>query len=192
MPTIWKRRVALMAAVGFLVAIPVWLAIRDDDDEPGPAVESPPTTATTAEPKVGEGRNDSGLGVRYRLPKGWRDKKEASAIRLTSRDRSAHIVIAAPAPVSEADEVLDDAIVAFRRNYEDVKVAPGSGRKIGGRKAKGAVITASTGDASLRAIVAVATGKENAYLVEIFTGADTAGKTLREAQVALNSLRLTR
>jgi hypothetical protein len=53
------------------------------------------------------------------------------------------------------------------------------------------VIAAKTPDGNeLRIVVAVAKGKKRAYLVEVFTAANAPVERVREAQVALNSLRL--
>jgi hypothetical protein len=99
-------------------------------------------------------------------------------------------VIAAPAPAADADAVLEQALGAFEAEYDDVEIAPGSGREIGGIEAKGAVVEATRAGEKLRVIVAVAPGKEHAYLVEVFTTTEISAERLREAQVVLNSLEL--
>jgi hypothetical protein len=175
-----------MLAVGFAVAVPLTLLIDSGGDSDGSGAS--PGTETV--PGLEAGASDEGLGVRYRLPQGWVEEKKESAIRLRSPDASAEIVIAAPAPAAQADAVLDDALAAIRRGYEDVEVTPGAGRQIGGLDAKGAVITATADRTPLRIVVAVAPGGGRAYLVEVFTAAGIEAGRLREAQVALNSLRL--
>lgn len=187
--TIWKRRVVLMALVGLAVAVPLTLLLAGDDPE-APDPTAVMTTPIEPPPQLSEADRDDSLRVRYRVPKGWKESKQASAIRLRSRDSTAEIVIAAPAPAGEADGVLDEALAAIRDGYEAVEVSPGSGRKIGGLKAKGAVISAKSDGAELRIVVAVAPGDKHAYLVEVFTAAGVSGERLREAQVALNSLEL--
>ena len=188
MSTIWKRRLVLMAVVGVLVAIPLTFLLRGDDDGEG-ATPATPTT-TLPEPKLGAAKSDRGLEIDYRLPEGWSESKKESAIRLASDDHAVQIVIAAPADASEAPGVLADTLSAIRRGYEDVHMSHGSGKKVGGLKAKGAVVRASTGDVDLRILVAVAAGDERAYLVEVFTGNDVSPLDLRDAQAALNSLKL--
>lgn len=176
-----------MAVVGLLVAIPVTLLIRDGDDT-GSSLPESATTAVQAPPKVGPQEDDPGLAVSYRVPKDWEESKESSAIRLSSPDSSAEVVVAAPAPAADSDLLLEQTLDAFRAQYDDVEVAPGSGREVGGIEAKGAVVTAAQGDAELRILVAVAPGEERAYLVEVFTTPGVSAERLREAQVALNSL----
>ena len=176
-----------MAVVGLLVAVPITLLLRDGDGDEEPAANQ---TATTAQdpPETGPGVEDSDLGVTYRIPGDWEESKEASAIRLRSPDSSAQVVIAAPAPAADADALLAQTLEAFEAQYEDVDVAPGSGREIGGIEATGAVVQATRDGAELRILVAVVPGEERAYLVEVFTTAGVSGDRLREAQAALNSL----
>jgi hypothetical protein len=183
--TVWRRRVLLMAVVALLVAIPVTIAIRGGDDEDGSSTSvatSPPLTPVVS---------NKGLKVSYQIPEGWRESKKAKAIQLQTRDRSALIAIAAPAAASRAGSLLDDTLATFHSEYKGVEIRPGSGKQVGGLDAKGAVITANSPDGNqLRIVVAVAKGKKRAYLVEVFTAADAPVERVREAQVALNSLRL--
>jgi hypothetical protein len=98
--------------------------------------------------------------------------------------------IAAPADPSEVSGVLHRALLAIRDGYDDVEVSRGSGKKVGGLDAKGAVIRAKSSGTGLRIIVAVAAGDERAYLVEVCTADDVGPDDLRSAQAALNSLKL--
>jgi predicted Zn-dependent protease len=183
--TIWRRRVLLMGVVALLVAIPATILIRAGDDD-GDA-ESPVATA----PPLNEAVANKGLDVTYQVPEGWNESKKAKAIQLQSEDRSVLIAIAAPAAASKAGPLLDDTLASIRSGYKNVEVQPGSGKQVGGLDAKGAVISAKTPDGNeLRIVVAVAKGKKRAYLVEVFTAASADPERVREAQVALNSLRL--
>ena len=180
-----------MLAVGLVIAVPVTaLLLSDDDTDEAPPAPLPIAQSSPSTPALGAGGHDRGLNVSYRIPSGWTAKKEASAVRLRSGDHSAEIVIAAPAQASEAGNVLDEALAAIRKGYGEVEVAPGSGREIGGLEARGAVVTATTSGVELRILVAVASGRGRTYLVEVFTTAAISAPRLREAQIALNSLRL--
>ena len=182
--TIWRRRVLLMAVVALVVAIPATMLIRGGDDD---ETETPVATAPPLNPAVA----NKGLDVTYQVPQGWTERKKAKAIQLQSEDKSVLIAIAAPAKASSAGPLLDDTLGAFRSGYKNVEVQPGSGKQVGGLDAKGAVISAKTPDGNdLRIVVAVAKGDKRAYLVEVFTAANAALERVREAQVALNSLRL--
>ena len=86
---IWRRRVALMAMVGLLIALPLTLLLRDGDDDEQPSAGQAAGTAAQAPPDVGPDVEDPGLGVTYRLPGDWSESKQASAIRLSSPDSSA-------------------------------------------------------------------------------------------------------
>ena len=179
----------LMAVLGLVVAIPLTLLLRDGDgDESAPAGSA--TTTAPAPPPLGPAAEDRGIGVSYRVPEGWEESKQASAIRLSSPDSDAEVVIAAPAPAADADALLEQTLDAFRTQYDDVEIAPGAGRDVGGIEAKGAVVQATKGGEALRVLVAVAAGQERAYLVEVFTTDGVSAESLREAQVALNSLEL--
>jgi hypothetical protein len=189
MSTIWKRRAALMGVIGVLVAIPLTLILHGGDDD-GEAAPTAKTTTTLPEPELGSAKSDSGLDIDYRVPEGWSEQKKESAIRLASRDQAAQIVIAAPAAASDADGVLDQTLASIRDGYDNVEITPGSGKRVGGLEAKGAVIRASSKGTGLRILVAVAAGEEHAYLVEVFTADDVGPADLRSAQAALNSLKL--
>lgn len=177
-----------MAVVGLLVAIPITLLLRDGDESAAPSSGAP--TLAQPPPAFGPGVEDESLHVEYRVPQGWEESREASAIRLSSPDSSAEIVIAAPAPATDADALLEQTLQAFESQYDEVDVAPGSGRTIGGLEAKGAVVRASVEEEELRILIAVAPGERRAYLVEVFTTAGVSAQRLREAQAAINSLRL--
>jgi predicted Zn-dependent protease len=182
--TIWRRRALLMLIVALLVAIPVTILIRGGDDEES----APPTVAA---PALNPGVQSRALDVRYQVPEGWKESKKAKAIQLLSTDRSVLIAIASPALASKSGALLDDALASIRSGYRDARIQPGSGRQVGGLDAKGAVVAAKTRAGNeLRIVVAVAEGKKRAYLVEVFTAVSADPERLREAQVALNSLRL--
>jgi hypothetical protein len=182
--TIWRRRALLMLIVALLVAIPVTILIRGGGDEESAA-------PTLAAPALNPGVKSRALDVSYQVPEGWKESKKAKAIQLRSNDRSVLIAIASPAPASKSGPLLDDTLASIRSGYRDVRIQPGSGRQVGGLDAKGAVVAAKTRDGNeLRIVVAVAEGKKRAYLVEVFTAVSADPERLREAQVALNSVRL--
>jgi hypothetical protein len=184
MSPIWRRRALLMFVVALLVAIPATILIRGGEDE-----ESPAPTVTA--PALNPGVKDKSLDFRYQVPEGWTESKKAKAVQLKSEDRSVLIAIAAPADASQSGPLLDDTLAAIRSGYRNVRINPGSGPKVGGLNAKGAVVTAKTTDGNeLRIVVAVAKGQKRAYLVQVFTAANAPVERVREAQVALNSLQL--
>jgi hypothetical protein len=189
--TIWRRRVLLMLVVGFLVAIPVTLIARDSGDEP----TSPSATTTPSLDEqfpLNAGVRDTGLGARYQVPKGWKEAKKASVVRLLSPDKSVQIGISAPGPASDSGQILSTALVDLKGTYEHVDLAKGSGKRIGGLESKGAVVTARTKSGTeLHVLVAAAAGKRLTHLIEVFTAAGAPVQRVAEAQRALDSLRFT-
>jgi len=182
--TIWLRRAALMAIVGVVIGIPVTLLLGGSD-------ESEPEAITRAEPELDPAVRDRGLRARYELPKGWRRERSDRTLRLQARDGSILVAVAAPAPAGRATEVRDDLLASIRSTYEDVDVNRGRGRQVGGLDAKGAVVSARQPDGDpIRILVAVATGDERTYVVEVFTAPSAKPNRLRQAQALLNSLRL--
>jgi hypothetical protein len=191
--TIWRRRVLLMLAIGLVIAIPVTLILRGSDDGEGGA-----TTTTTAPPSLDEALplssavRDAGLGVGYQVPHGWKEQKKASVIQLRSPDRSVQIGISTPGPVKDANQILNAALTDLRSSYRNVKIAKGSGKKLGGLQSRGAVVDATARKGTdLRILVAAAKGPKQTHLVEVFTAAGAPVKRVAEAQRALDSLRFS-
>jgi hypothetical protein len=184
---IWRRRVVLMAIVGLVIAIPVTLLIRDSgEDEPTTSTEPDLDEELPLNPSVG----DRQLDARYSVPKGWRLKRDGEVLTLRSPDKTVQIGISSPAPAGESEQVLDEAVTALKGAYESVKVSAGSGKKVGGLPAKGAVITARGDNVHLRIVVAAMAGDKKAYLVEVFTSASAPPESVAQAQRFLDSLRL--
>jgi hypothetical protein len=182
---IWIRRAILMLIVGLVVAIPVTLIVRgDDDEEPAanPSIEDqlPLHTAVQADE----------LKASYQVPDGWTQDTKKDVLTLRSADRTVRIGLAAPAAADESDHVLSDALTALKGSYESVEINPGSGREVGGLPAEGAVVHAEGDDIDLDILVTVMSGKERAYLVEVFTAADASPRAVAQAQQFLNSLKL--
>jgi hypothetical protein len=187
---IWKRRAVAMAIVGLAVALPVTIAVSDGA-ESNPAVTG--DTAGASVPALRPEVLNRDLGVSYRVPQGWRERDRRRAVSLQSRDRTVQIVIAAPAPAKASGRVLDEAVAAVRSGYRRVRIERGSGSRLGGLRVNGAVASARNPDGTpLRILMAVARGERRTFLVEVFTAAAASGKRIREAQVALNSLRFRR
>lgn len=183
--TIWIRRAILMLIVGLLVAIPVTLVVRsDDDDEPAakPSIEDqlPLHPAVTADE----------LKASYQVPDGWTQDTKQGVLTLRSADRTVRIGLAAPAAADESDQVLSDSLTALEGSYESVEVNPGLGKKVGGLPAEGAVVHAEGDNIDLDILVTVMSGKERTYLVEVFTAAGASPRTVAQAQQFLNSLKL--
>jgi hypothetical protein len=183
--SIWTRRIILMAIVGLVVAIPVTLIIRGGDDD-----ESAAEPSLEEQLPLNPGVKDDKLKASYQVPKGWKQETKNGVLTLRSDDRSVRIGLAAPAAADEADQVLADTLATLKGSYESVEVNPGSGKEIGGLRARGAVVHAEGDKIDLNILVSVMSGKDRSYLVEVFTPAGAPGKAVAQAQQFLNSLKL--
>jgi hypothetical protein len=188
--TIWKRRAALMAVVGLLVAIPVTLIVRGGGDDDGD--DSPPP-AEPQIPEVGDVRVDRKLGVELRLPAGWKRNREKEAVSFRSDDGSVLIAISAPGPEEDVRAIHRAAVEAVERKYRAVEVVDRDAKaRLGGRPADLTAISArQPKDRSpLRILIVTARGEKRAYLVEVFAAGEDPNAALVEAQVLLNNLRV--
>jgi len=182
--TIWIRRTILMLVIGLLVAVPVTLLVRSGSDEAdrGPDVQKP---------SLGKVQVDRALDVMFKLPKGWRSKREGSVLGLRSGDGTTGITISAPGPAGDAEELRTQALDDLRSSFERFKVTKQFKRKIGGLKGHLATIDASRakqGRSSL--LVGTAAGKEKAYLVVVSSAGKEPTDSLVEAQAVLNEIEL--
>ena len=183
--TIWKRRAFLMALVGLVVAIPVTLLVRSDDDDSG-------GPSGIGEPALQAAKRDSALGITYRVPKGWKSEKKASVIRLKSRDRAAGLTLSAPGPASDAGQILRETVDVVRKSYDDVREGARQGEtRVGGRPAEAVAFTAKNEKGTaLRILISVARGKEKAYLIQYFMAGSAGDEAFAAAQAALQALKL--
>ncbi len=183
-----------MALVGLVVAIPATVLLRDSGADQRSASQSVAGQGGSEASSVKlrpQPETSSGLDASARVPVGWSATQEQSMLKLRSRDRSTEVAISAPTGRGQVDPVLDSLLSEIKARYRGVSVAPGTGKKVGGLKAKGAVIAARTDEGTaLRMLVAVASGKANTYLVQVVAARDAPAKRLAEAQLALNALKL--
>jgi hypothetical protein len=188
--TVWKRRIALMAVVALVIAIPATIAIRGgDDDGEGDAAPA----AQTEAPEVGKLELDRSLGVELRVPAGWKRKKEGEAVTYRSDDETVLIAISAPGPAGDFEEIQDAAVDAIESEYRRVEVVKRSSKqRLGGRRAETAAIAATNPKQGtpIRILVVTAKGEERAYLVEVFAAGSDPNASLVEGQALLNNLRL--
>jgi hypothetical protein len=173
-----------MAIVGLVVAIPVTIAVRSGDSDDDAQSSAPEL------PEVEPLEFDRDVGVELRLPKGWKRKREAGVVSLTSPDKATLIAISTPGPAEDVTPIHAAAIEAIKSQYRDVEVVTRSAKKrLGGRPATVAAIAARhpKKNEPLRILVATAKGERLAYLVEVFA---TGTSGIIEAQVLLNNLAL--
>jgi hypothetical protein len=172
-----------MLVVGLVVAIPVTLVLRSGD-EAGPAAELP---------EVGKELFERDLGVKYRVPRGWRSRREEDVLTLRSRDGAARIAISAPAPARDDDVLFDEALEGLRREYRRLDVLRRIKKStVGGLRARSVAIEAkpSKRGSKQRILLSTARGDKRAYLIVVFTAPAGGGESLVESQALLNELRL--
>jgi hypothetical protein len=184
--TIWRRRILMMLVVGLAIAIPLTLILRDSGEPAAESAQPSLDEVVPLNPVVG----DSEIDAVYQVPKGWRLEREGRTLTLRSRDETAQIGIGSPGKAEESDAILDEALAALKDTYDDVEVSPGTGKRVGGLPAEGAVVSAKSQGAELRILVAVTEGRRRAYLVEVFTAASAPPGRVAEAQRFLDSLEL--
>jgi hypothetical protein len=174
------------AAIAALIAGPGYLLWARHGAGGGEAGSTPGTALPIS-------IDDEKTGIFVAWPLDWRRLERDGAITLQSPDRTLVISLSAPAPAREAPALRQQAVEAVRRTYADVEVRPGRGRSIDGRSAAGAVIegTAPSGDRQ-RLVIAVARGRERAYLLQVFAGLRSTESTAGAGQLILNSIELSR
>jgi len=185
MSTIWKRRIALMAVVALVVAVPVTLIVRDRDEGSGsPAADAPELRST---------KLYRDLGVKLALPRGWREKRGEGVLGLRRTDGGARIAISSPGPAGDADRLHDETVAELRGSYRDFDVLRRIDRtEVGGLRGRATAIAAAArkGGAPVRLLVSTARGKKRAYLLVIVVSGSDRGRSLVEAQAIVNELKL--
>jgi hypothetical protein len=166
------------------------VALSDGASEPGPA--GAPGAAAVA-PQLARSFTDPSLAVLVRHPAGWSAGRRSGAVRVAARDRTVVISVSAPAPAREARSVLRTALQAIEAEYGDVRVSPGGDRTIAGLRTRSAVVSATNARGTpVRVLVAAASGRRRAYLVQVFAARDAPAGRLAEAQAVLGSLTMGR
>jgi hypothetical protein len=183
--SVWLRRIALMAVIGVAIAIPITIAVRSNEKE-----EPPPPPDVEEQLPLHPNVTDQELEIEYQVPEGWDQGASEGVLKLSSADNSVQVGISDPD--GDAEKVLDQALADLKLTFTDVEVGRGSGKKIGGLPAKGAVVSAhnKADDVDLQILVAVGEGEKRTYLVEVFTTAAAPERPVAEAQRLLNSLKL--
>jgi hypothetical protein len=141
---------------------------------------------------LGETLEDAENGIAVSWPSDWRNLEKGEVVAFQSPDRAVAVAISAPAATVAADQLRRDAIASAAAGYEKPVVRPGKGRTVGGLRAEGATISGNGPGGPSTSLVAVAEGREKAYLLEVLTAADAPSGRLVEAQLILNSLRLSK
>jgi hypothetical protein len=188
---LWGRRTVLAGLA--LVALAVFgaLILAVDDGDGGD--RQPVPEATTQPPAVeAESLEDASSGISVSWPSDWNKLEKGGVLAFRSPDGTVLVGISAPADAGEAEELRKGAIASAADEYKNPVIRHGKGRKIGGLPATGATISERGSGGRSVTLVAVAPGKRNAYLFETVKAANAPSERLIEAQLILNSLKLTK
>lgn len=192
----WRYRARRWVGAAVIVAAVVvpgyLLAVRHSDD--GDATQD--VVSSEVERRAAgltESLEDPKTGISARWPDGWTQRERDGAHAFRSPDGKLVISISAPAPARDADELRSGAIDSVREESRKATVGYGKGRQIGGLQAEGAVIDATqrSGD-RVRILIAVARGRERAYLLQVLSARDVPAETLVDGQLILGSIELSR
>jgi hypothetical protein len=143
-------------------------------------------------PRLVSGYNRPDTGIYLRLPKGWSAANERGVVRLSSPGASAIIALAAFPDPSKADQLLLNALKTVLGEYSNTSIKHAPGTKLAGLPAHSAVVYGrNRRGATIRVLLAGATGHSHAYLLDVFTSQKTPGRELVEAQEIISTMRLT-
>ena len=173
-----------MVVVALVVAIPVTLLIRSDAGDPAPS--------EVGIPALGATKVNQELGVKLKLPRGWRRKSERDVLKLRSKDSGTRIAISAPGPAGDAERLYRETLDELRGTYRRFKVLKERRSEVGGLRSRVAIVRAMSGRRGdeVRLLVSTAPGEKLAYLVVVATSGSDSGRSLVEAQAMLNELKL--
>jgi hypothetical protein len=188
---LWGRRTVLAGlALIALAVLGAIILLAEDDDDGGGSQTAVQQGVDQRLPEVGASLDDAKTGIAVEWPADWTKVEKRGAFGFRSPDRTLLVLISAPADAADADQLRKDAIASTAAEYKNPVVRPGKGRTIGGLRAEGATISGRGPGGQSLTLVAVAAGKQHAYLFQVLTTENAPSKRLVEAQLILNSLRL--
>ena len=162
-------------------------------DDGGGDNRTPERSRTVELPtELGRSLDDAASGISVSWPNEWRKLEKGGVLAFQSPDKTMVVAISAPAGAADADRLRKGAIASAASGYKNPVVRPGKGRTIGGLRAEGATISGRGPRGESRSLIAVAPGRQKAYLLEVFTAEGAPSERLVEAQLILNSLRLSK
>ena len=177
-----------------MVVVPLALVMAGgdgDEEQPAGLGDSAPSQLDP------QASGDTGQGIAINAPEGWKVGQEAGVVTLSSSEGAVQVSLTAVTTPRDAGQALADATAAIRSNYDDVTTIESgtgalAGKRVGGLPATSAALSArGQGGTELRVLVSAARGDAYTYLVEVFSAANAPATSLTEAQLALETLRLT-
>jgi hypothetical protein len=136
---------------------------------------------------------DKELGVTGYVGRDWIVGGKGAILRLGSTDGKAIIAIVAPGVAATAQAALTGALAAIRKEYKHVTVKRAPGSSLGGRPAQSLVVYATNlRHASVRILLATASGKHYAYALQASTSTGASLRLLEETQETIATLRFSK
>jgi hypothetical protein len=177
-----------LIAVAFLGAM---LVLLEDDDDREPREPAQEATGQPL-PEPGESLDAAASGISAKWPSDWTKLEKGGVLAFRSPDKTVLVGISAPGDAADAGELRKGAIASAADAYKDPVVRPGKGSTIGGLEASGATIRGEGSGGGRVTLVAVAAGRQKAYLLEVVSADNAPPQRVVEAQQILNSLQLTK
>jgi hypothetical protein len=166
------------------------ILLTDDGGGDNRTAAQPRTVELPTE--LGQSLDDTTSGISVSWPSEWRKREKGGVLAFQGPDKTMVVAISAPAGAADADQLRKGAIASTAAGYKNPVVRPGKGRTIGGLRAEGATISGQGPSGQSRSLIAVAAGSQRAYLLEVLTAEGAPTERLVEAQLILNSLRLSK
>jgi hypothetical protein len=155
----------------------------------GSSKHTPPPPAKL--PSLPRTYANNSIGVTGRLPVDWTAVRGPGFVRMTSRDSTSEIIIAAPNTTASAHSLVTETVAAIRRAYGNVTEKAAPGKMLGGLPARSEVVyTTNKQGVPIRILVAAARGPRLRYILEAFTNRKAPLHDLVETQQIVLTLRL--
>jgi hypothetical protein len=163
----------------------VFFVVGSSDDSTNSSKVPPP-------PKAVGSASLPAVGIRLRRTRGWSVSRSRRRVELRSKDRTVAISVSSPAGARSAAAVLREAVAETRQAYGQVRVQRTGSRRLGGKRARTAVLSVrNRRKVPLRILDAAAQGRRRAWLVEVLAVANAPAARLVQGQVILGSLKLS-
>ena len=191
----WGRRsVAIgIVLVGLALIGGLILLIAGGDDDSSSGTQSAADVSELQNRFLDRTAVDADKGISIRRPASWKATREHGLTNIQSKDRCLVMQLSAPVPAGKADELRKDGLTVLRDQYKNAKVQPGSRSQIGGIPTRSDTVTFTDQKGNtVRVLLSVGTGKQNAYLTQVVVRDPSCQGDLQLAQLMLGTLEFTK
>jgi hypothetical protein len=179
----------VVATLAVVVLLGIVVTVLTGDDDEGDEADTSPLVAR---PRSGGAIGHPGIGATIRKPRGWTHRRTGRTLTLRSPDRTVIMSISLPTGTDRSAAVLQTGVAAVRRQYGKVQAIGADTRRVANLPTN-SVITSATNSrgVNLRILTSAPQGRTRAWLVQIFSAVRAKERRVAEAQVAIETLRLT-